>query len=83
MTNAYRIPDINNLKPQLVDLGYYCDVRFDASDAAPDYIGLNLVNGAATTATDWKILKFTYTGTDVERIQIAYGTWDGRAALFP
>ena len=60
----------------------YGDIRFDASDDEPDYIGLHVKNGAATSATDWEIYKFTYTGSDVERIQKAVGTWDGRVALF-
>ena len=82
--STYKIPtDINNRPPQPVDAGYYADIRFDANDQSPDYIGLNLVNGAATTSTDWKIYKMTYSGDNVTRIQLAYGTWDGRVALFP
>ena len=81
MTNGYRIPDVNNVKPQLADLGFFCDVRFDADDSAPTYIGLHVTNGAATTDPNWKILKFTYSGANTTRIQTAYGTWDGRTAL--
>lgn len=80
--STYRIPSINNNKPQLGDLGFYADIRFDASDAAPNYIGLNDTNGASTSATTWKVYKFTYSGSDVTRIQVAYGSWDGRASLF-
>jgi hypothetical protein len=80
--STYRIPTINSLKPQLGDLGWASDIRFDASDLAPTYVGLHVTNGAATTDEDWKIYKFTYSGSDVTRIQLAYGTWDGRAGLF-
>lgn len=82
MTSTYSIPNVNNKPPQLVDLGFYADIRFDEDDEAPIYIGMNVVNGASTTATDWKILKFTYSSSAVTRIQLAYGTWDGRVALF-
>ena len=81
MTNAYRTPNVNNQRAEVVDLGFYCDVRFDASDAAPTYIGLHLTNGAATTDPNWKIIKFTYSGSDTTRIQTAYGAWDNRASL--
>lgn len=81
-TNTYSIPEINNCKPQLADLGFYADIQFDASDAAPNYIGLNKLKGASDAATDWKIYKFTYSGSDVTRIQLAYGSWTGRASLF-
>ena len=82
MGSTYQIPNVNNKPPQLADLGFYADIRFDASDAAPDYIGLNVLNGASTESTDWKILKFSYSGTDVTRIQTAYGAWDNRVSLF-
>lgn len=80
--STYSIPNVNNKPPQLVDLGYYADIRYDANDSAPTYIGMNVTNGADTTGIDWKILKFTYSGSDVTRIQLAYGAWDGRALLF-
>lgn len=79
--STYQIPNVNNKPPQLGDLAFYCDIRFDTSDAAPIYIGLNVTNGASANATDWKILKFTYSGSDVTRIQTAYGSWTGRAGL--
>jgi hypothetical protein len=57
-------------------------VKFDANDAAPDYIGIHTSPGAATTDIHWKIIKFTYSGSDVTQIQIVYGAWDDRATLF-
>jgi len=80
--STYQIPSVNNLKPQLADLGFFADIQFDASDAAPIYIGLNVTKGASDGATDWKVYKFTYSGSDVTRIQLAYGTWTDRATLF-
>lgn len=80
--STYSIPNINNKPPQLVDLGFYCDIRFDADDSAPTYIGMNVTNNASTSATDWKVLKFTYSGSNTTRIQVSYGSWDGRASLF-
>ena len=81
--STYSTPFVNGTKPVLSDLGFVADIRFDASDAAPDYIGLHITNGASQGATDWKIYKFTYSGSNVTRIQLAYGSWTGRVALFP
>jgi hypothetical protein len=80
--STYRRPVVNNERPQMADLGFFCDVRFDADDSAPTYIGLHVTNGAATDAEDWKVLKFSYSGSNVTRVQTAYGSWDGRAGLF-
>ena len=80
--STYKIPEVNGLKPAMSDLGYFADIQFDASDAAPIYIGMNVTRGASDAATDWKIYKFTYAGSDVTRIQLAYGAWSARAGLF-
>ena len=80
--STYRIPKINNLPPVMADAGFYADIRFDPSDATPTYIGLNVTNGADTASEDWKIYKFTYSVSDVTRIQLAYGSWDNRVSLF-
>lgn len=63
-------------------LGVYNDVRFDSSDAAPDYIGLHIDNDAATDDGGWKIIKLTYSGSAVTRIQTVVGAWDDREGLF-
>ena len=81
--STYTIPTINDYKPKLVDTSYYADIRYDVNDSAPIYIGLNTTNGASQSAIDWKIYKFTYVGADVTRVQLAYGSWTGRVALFP
>jgi len=57
-------------------------VKFDADDSAPDYIGINTDKDATDAVTTWKVLKFTYSGSAVTQIEIAYGSWTGRAALF-
>ena len=80
--STYSIPEVNGSRPHLSDLGFYADIQFDADDSAPTYIGLNITKGASDGATDWKVYKFTYSGANVTRIQLAYGTWTGRAALF-
>lgn len=80
--STYTTPFINNRPPELVDAGFYQDIRFDADDTAPIYIGLNTTNPALTSAVDWKIYKFTYgSGTAVTRIQSQVGIWDNRATL--
>ncbi len=80
--STYKYLSVNNQTPTLVDEAVYGDVRFDASDALPDYVGMHLTNGAATTNSEWKIYKFTYSGSDATRIQLAYGAWDSRTGLF-
>ena len=82
MATTYTLPNINQRPPEPVDLGYYADIQFDADDSAPVYIGLNLTRGASDDATTWKVYKFTYSGSSVTRIQLAYGSWTGRASLF-
>jgi len=80
---TFKALDINHKLPRITDGGIWADIRYDANDAAPDYIGLNRTNGASTSAdSTWKIYKFTYSGSDVTRIQLAYGAWDDRVALF-
>jgi prophage tail gpP-like protein len=57
-------------------------IKFDSSDAAPNYIGLNQSMTALDESDDWVILKFTYSGSAVTQIQRAKGSWTGRVALF-
>lgn len=80
--STYRNEVVNSVKPSLSDLGFFADIQFDTSDAAPIYVGLNVTKGAADADTDWKIYKFTYSGSDVTRIQLAYGAWSSRTTLF-
>lgn len=81
---TYKIPVLNDRVPQITDSGFYGDIRFDPDDQVPFYIGTHTDNGAATSDTGWKVLKFTYSGTtgSTTRIQLAYGAWDNRASLF-
>jgi len=82
MSSVYSIPLVNNNKPILADLGFYGDIRFDVSDLLPNYIGLNVAQPASADATDWKVYKFTYDGSNnATRIQVAYGSWTNRASL--
>ena len=80
--STHRLENVNNRPPMPVDAGFWADIQYDASDSAPTYIGMNVTKGASDDATNWKILKFTYSGSNVTRIQLAYGTWTGRASLF-
>jgi hypothetical protein len=80
--STYSLPNINQRPPQPVDLGFWADIRFDADDSQPTYIGLNLTNGASIDEPSWKVYKFTYSSSNVTRIQLAYGSWNSRATLF-
>lgn len=57
-------------------------VLYDADDSAPTYIGINENADALTSATDWVVYKFLYSGSNVTSIRRKLGSWDGRAALF-
>ncbi len=80
--STYRFPKVNEVRPQIADIAFYSDVRFDPSADAPVYIGLHVTNDEPEGSDDWKVLKFTYSGTAITRIQTAYGSWTGRVALF-
>jgi len=80
---TYKSQDINHKIPNLMEGGYWGEIRFDADDTLPDYIGLNKLNGASTADETWKIYGFTYVGGAATRIRLAYGAWDDRVALFP
>jgi len=58
------------------------DIRFDPSDAQPDYIGLAQQESADTAESYWVIYKFTYSDSSIVRIQKARGAWDDRVTLF-
>lgn len=59
------------------------DIMFDPNDSQPTYIGLNFKSGAATSDTTWVVYKFTYSGSNVTRIQKRESvSWDDRASAF-
>ena len=83
MPETYRQVVINNRPAQLVDSGYYADIRFDPNDDTPTYIGLHPTRGVSTgTGIEWKIYKFTTVSALTVQIQLAYGVWNDRASLF-
>ena len=56
------------------------DIRYDADDSAPIYIGLAGKNKTPTNNPAWTVYKFTYNGTAVTRIQkVSNISWDNRA----
>lgn len=58
------------------------EVRYDANDALPNYVGTAAVNGTPTSANAWVIYKYTYSGSNVTRIQkLSNVAWDDRASL--
>lgn len=56
--------------------------KFDPNTSAPIYVGYNLAENAADTDTDWVVLKYTYSGSDITIIQRKVGAWSNRASLF-
>lgn len=81
LNSTYTTPFINNRPPEIVDSGFYMDIRFDVDDSAPNYIGLHTTLNAPTSDSFWKIYKFTYSGSNVTRIQSQTGVYDNRATL--
>ncbi len=72
-------PDINQLQH---DSLFAQDIRFDPNDSVPDYIGLHAETSADVSATGWIIFKFTYSGSNVTRIQKTKGKYADRTTLF-
>lgn len=68
--------------PQPVVILDAAKVKFDASDAAPTYIGVNADSSAADGDTDWTLYKFTYSGSDITQIVRKVGSWTNRATYF-
>lgn len=74
--------DLHNIWLQENTLAFPGITKFDASDALPNYIGMNTSPTASDDATDWLIFKFTYSGTAATQIVRKVGSWSGRVALF-
>lgn len=73
--------DVSTIEDLLAGV-YWKDERYDYTSGNLDYKGLNTVHDAATSATTWNIYKYTWSGTNLDRIEgPLIGSWDGRAAL--
>lgn len=55
---------------------------FDPNDSAPDYIGMHTLPAASTADNKWEIIKNTYSGSNVIKIERRMGVWDNRTSLF-
>jgi len=61
---------------------WWKDQRFEYSNGLLIYKAVHRLHDASITEIEWAIWKFTYSGTDVVRIEGPLsGTWDGRASL--
>ena len=45
------------------------------------YAGYHLHTNAPDGDTQWEVIKYTYDGSDLTKIQKSEGTWTGRASL--
>jgi len=61
---------------------YFGDMRLEYSGSNPIYIGYHLINGAATSDSNWWIKKLTYSGENVIRIQTTQGAYSDKENLF-
>ena len=66
----------------LTDAKPYNVILFDPNDSQPNYIGMNENKDALETDTDWVIYKFTYSGSNITKIEKAIGAWSNRTSLF-
>lgn len=58
------------------------DTRMEYTDGQINYKGIHGTHKAATSDTAWLIWKYSWTGTDITRIEGPLeGAWDNRASL--
>lgn len=61
---------------------YWKESLFDWTSGNLDYMGLNVVLGAAEAAATWYVFKFSWTLGNITRCQgPIVGSWTGRAAM--
>jgi hypothetical protein len=56
-------------------------VKFEYSGGNLVYMGQHYEHGAATSADDWTVFKFTITSDGITQIEELTGAWDDRATL--
>jgi len=70
------------------DLSLFLEQRIEYSGDNPIYVGYNRGANAATDDETWYIIKMTYSGNNVTRVQLPDNgpqfkyAWDDRASLF-
>jgi hypothetical protein len=75
------ITELQNIVTEL-DGSKWKDQRYDYTSGNLDYKGVNETHKAATDSSTWEISKYTWTGSNITRIEGPLtGSWDGRAAL--
>ena len=76
------IPEISTLAHELRANIYWRDKRMEFTSGNLIYKGTHRQNKADTADTLWAITKYTWTGTDLTRIQGPLpGAWDNRESL--
>jgi len=76
------IPGISTLTHELRANTYWRDVRLEYTNNQVIYKGSHRKNTAATSDAAWTIVKYTWSGSDLIRIQgPILGAWDDRATL--
>lgn len=66
----------------IVNLGlYWRDVRMEYSGGNITYKGAHYKHNPLTSDGEWLIVKYTWSGTDLVRIETLVGSWDNRATL--
>jgi hypothetical protein len=55
--------------------------QIEYSSNNPIYKGYHVLTNAADSDPHWWVIKYTYDGTDIIKIQECEGTWTARATL--
>lgn len=71
----------NDMQNLLLEAQTAGQIKFDADDSAPDYIGL-ADSSSTDDDADWILIKFTYSGDNVTVIEKARGSWTNRTTFF-
>jgi hypothetical protein len=57
----------------------YTQIEYSTSN--PIYKGYHKQTNAPDAASDWWIIKYSYSGSDIVKIQESEGSWTNRASL--
>jgi len=84
---SQKVTDYSNLNIT-GDASFFWEKRIEYTGDNPIYIGYNRLQNAATSDETWFIVKLTYSGANVIRVQLPDSgpqfkyAWDDRATIF-
>jgi hypothetical protein len=61
----------------------FVKIKFDPNDLKPDFIGINKVEGAEDSDSNWEVMKIVYQGETITEIIRKEGiAWSNRGTAF-